>query len=233
MTEAAHAIAAAGEGAAPARAASAGLAPVGFVEARTQDRILGWAWDPARPDARLGIALIDGDRIVARTVADQEREDLARNGIGDGAHAFGFLLDDALRARAATFDVAVMGEDGALIRLPSAQAEPAAVPIQQMQRGLAALAAGQRALLKAVQAPPADRGAELADALAAIAEQQQRIERAVGTLEVFVARLDERLAALAASEPRPAAWRGGVVAAVIIGALGLAALGWALAPAFV
>jgi hypothetical protein len=231
MTAAAPAVAAAPiagseEGLSPARAA-----PVGFVEARTQDRILGWAWDPARPGARLGIALVDGERIVARTVADQEREDLARNGIGDGAHAFGFLLDEALRARAATFDVAVMGEEGALIRLPSASAEPAAVPIQQMQRGLAALAAGQRALLKAVQAPPADRGADLAEAIAAIGEQQQRIERAVGTLEVFVARLDERLAALGAAPARPAARQGGLVAAAIIGALGLAALGWALAPA--
>ncbi|WP_291295583.1 hypothetical protein [Elioraea sp.] len=228
MTEAAHAIERAGESTPSARPA-----PVGFVEARTHDRILGWAWDPGRPEARLGIALVDGERIVARTVADQGRDDLARNGIGDGAHAFGFLLDDGLRSRAATLDVAVMGEEGALIRLPSAQAEPAAVPIQQMQRGLAALAAGQRALLKAVQAPPADRGAELADALAAIAEQQQRIERAVGTLEVFVARLDERLAALASAAPRPAARGGGFVAAAIIGALGLAALGWALAPAFV
>jgi hypothetical protein len=226
MTAAAHAMEPAGGGTFSARAA-----PVGFVEARTQDRILGWAWDAARPGVRLGIALVEGDRIVARTVADQEREDLARNGIGDGAHAFGFLLDDGLRARAATLDVAVMGEDGALLRLPAAHAEPAAAPIQQMQRGLAALAAGQRALLKAVQAPPAERGADLADAIAAIGEQQQRIERAVGTLEVFVTRLDERLAALAAATPRPAARRGGLVAAAIIGALGIAALGWALAPA--
>lgn len=226
MTAPAHAIEAAAEGASSARAA-----PTGFVEARTQDRILGWAWDPSRPGARLGIVLVDGDRIVARTVADQEREDLARNGIGDGAHAFGFLLDDGLRARAATLAVAVMGEDGALIRLPSAHAEPAAVPIQQMQRGLAALAAGQRALLKAVQAPAIERGPDIAEAIAAITEQQQRIDRAVGTLEVFVARLDERLAALAASAPAPAARRGGLVAAAAIGALGLAALGWALAPA--
>jgi hypothetical protein len=212
----------------PSAEAAAASRPsiAGFVEARTQDRILGWAWDPADPSARQTVVLVSGDRVVARALADQPREDLARNGIGDGAHAFAFVLDDALRPQAALLDVAVEGAAGALVRLPSAASgEPPPAAFAQVQRGLAALAAGQRALLKAVQ-PPAGRSA---DALAAIAAQQERIEQAVRALEVFVCRLDERLAAAEhAAAPRPQ--RLPLVLAVLFGLAGVAALGWALAP---
>lgn len=216
----------------PAEDAAAPSRPsvAGFVEARTQDRILGWAWDPTAPSVRQAVVLLAGDRVVARASADQPREDLARNGIGDGAHAFAFALDEALRAKAALLDVAVEAQDGTLTRLPAASSgEAAPLSLAHVQRGLAALAAGQRALLKAVQ-PATARAADPAETLAAISAQQERIEQAVRALEIFVCRLDERLAASGHGESRPRAARAPLVLACLFSAAGAAALGWALAP---
>jgi hypothetical protein len=203
-------------------------AVTGYVEARTQDRILGWAWDPANPEMRLAIGLVAGGRVVARTVADQAREDLARNGIGDGAHAFSFALDPGMRD-AAALEVVVLGPDGPMMRLPAA-GEAGQPVLLQLQRGLATIAAGQRALLKAVQAPPA-KGADLDEMVAALAAQQDRIEKAVGALEIFVTRLDNRLAARdeARTGARPA--RAPLLLAGALALAGLAAITWAVAPA--
>jgi hypothetical protein len=222
-----NAVALAGE----AEGADAASRPAiaGFVEARTRDRILGWAWDGADPSARQAVVLLAGDRVVARAVADQPREDLARNGIGDGSHAFAFTLDEASQAQAARLDVAVEAADGTRVRLPSAASpgtEPAA--ILQLQRGLAALAVGQRALMRAVQSPAAavpDHGG----ALSGISAQQERIERAVHALEIMVTRLDERLAA-AEGAAAPRAPGRPLLLASLLGAAGAAALAWALAP---
>ncbi|MCU0984042.1 MAG: hypothetical protein MUC89_03760 [Acetobacteraceae bacterium] len=205
-------------------------AVTGYVEARTNDRILGWAWDPSDPNARLTVAILAGGRILARTVADQAREDLARNGIGDGAHAFCFTLDDAARAAGAALEVVVLGPDGPIARLPAAGAEAGQAGLAQLQRGLATIAAGQRALLKAVQAPPAP-GADLAEMISAMAAQQQRIDQAVGALEIFVTRLDARLASLgsAGESARPA--HGPLLLAGALALAGAAAIIWALAPA--
>jgi hypothetical protein len=202
----------------------------GYVEVRTSDRVLGWAWDPANPSARLTVGLLAGGRVLATTVADQARDDLARNGIGDGAHAFCFTLDDAAREAGTALEVAVVGPDGSIARLPTAGAEAGQAGLAQLQRGLATIAAGQRALLKAVQAPPA-QGADLAEMVAAMAAQQQRIEQAVGALEIFVTRLDGRLAALDGSgeSTRPA--RAPLVLAGLLALAGVAAITWALAPA--
>lgn len=213
----------------PAREADAAsrAAIAGFVEARTRDRILGWAWDAADPSARQRVVLVAGERVVARTLADQPREDLARNGIGDGAHAFAFALDEALRPGAAALDVAVERADGTLVRLPSAAAgEGQGSALGQVQRGLATLAAGQRALMKAIGTAS---GPDHAATLAAIAAQQERIERAVKALELFVCRLDERLAAADARSPARAPLRP-LLLAGLLGAAGVAALAWALAP---
>lgn len=215
---------------APEEPAAARATVTGYVEARTQDRILGWAWDPAAPSARLTLGLLAGGRVLATTVADQPREDLARNGIGDGAHAFAFALDAAAREAGAALEVAVLGPEGPVARLPAAGAEAGAAGLVQLQRGLATIAAGQRALLKAVQAPPA-QGPDSADMLAAMAAQQQRIEQAVSALEIFVTRLDARLAALTtpAEAARPA--RIPLLLAGAVALAGVAAITWALAPA--
>jgi hypothetical protein len=203
---------------------------LGYVEARTADRILGWAWDPAAPETRLEVVLLRGKRIVARTRADQPREDLARNGVGDGAHAFAFVLDEALRGEAGRLDVAVEAEGGALVPLGAARADQGGAAIAQVQRGLAALVAGQRAVLRTIEALPA-RSALGEAALRAIDDQQRRIEASIAALELAVARLDERLAASTREDEGVRLARRPLVVAAVLGALGAAAIVWAVAPA--
>lgn len=59
--------------------------------------ITGWVWDPADPAARIDLDLLDGDRAVVRLRARLSDGDLARAGIGDGAHAFSIPFPAALR----------------------------------------------------------------------------------------------------------------------------------------
>lgn len=200
---------------------------LGFVEARTADRILGWAWDPAEPDARLGVALMDGDTVLAEAMADRPREDLARNGVGDGAHAFDIALPERLRARAASLAVVARRADGRTMPLaappPPAGEAPA---LARLQRGLEQVAASQRAVLRALQAPaPA---ASTGETLATIASAQKRLEAQLATLEVFVNRLDERLAALAERDAAPRAPRAALLLAIGLGIGAAVALGIAL-----
>ena len=64
----------------------------GFIDAIADDRIFGWAWDPQRPAARIPIRVeVEGKPITA-AIADQAREDLTSNGVGDGAHSFEVLI---------------------------------------------------------------------------------------------------------------------------------------------
>jgi hypothetical protein len=173
----------------------------GFVEARTPTRILGWAWDPAAPAARLAVELRAGNAVVAAGRADQSREDLARSGVGDGAHAFALELPEAWHGRADALAVHARAEDGTDTPLAEPPAADPAAALLRVQRGLEQLVASQRAVLRAVReqpAPPSDP-----DLPARLLATQSRIEEQLGTLEVFVSRLDTRLAALAADAAPP------------------------------
>lgn len=65
---------------------------VGHVDAFRPEGVYGWAWCPDSPDTRLVLELRRGEEVVAVCMADLFRQDLADNGVGDGSHAFGFLL---------------------------------------------------------------------------------------------------------------------------------------------
>ncbi len=66
--------------------------PVRLERIREEGLVNGWCWDPADPARRVTlVVLVDGEP-VGLTVADLYREDLKTSGIGDGAHAFMFLL---------------------------------------------------------------------------------------------------------------------------------------------
>lgn len=64
----------------------------GRVEGIQAGRCLGWAWDAARPLERVAVELLAGGQVLARQVAGLRRPELARAGIGDGAHGFSFDL---------------------------------------------------------------------------------------------------------------------------------------------
>jgi hypothetical protein len=68
----------------------------GFIDEATRRRVTGWVWDPERPDTRVELSVFDGEREVAKVVANQYRADLREAGIGDGRHAFNVPLERSL-----------------------------------------------------------------------------------------------------------------------------------------
>jgi hypothetical protein len=194
----------------------------GFVEARTAERILGWAWDPTEPQRRVAVALrLDGQRVV-ESVADRPRDDLLRACIGDGSHAFELDVPAALAARSAELQVVAFERDGSETALATPQPAPGgAAVLSRLQRNVAEVMAGQRAILRSLQGGSEDAVAE--DAIARLAELQARCAAQLEALEVFVLRLDARLAAMAPDVPPPTGSRGAMLVA------GFAALGAAAA----
>ncbi len=187
--------------AAPAAPTAAATLPTGYVEVVAADRVLGWAWDPSRPDARLRVELRLDGAVLAEGLADRPRDDLAAGGIGDGAHAFSLPVDPAHRDRGAELSVLAHGADGAatLGNAAGTPAAGAAAGLARIERGLTALVGSQRLIHRNLQAvlmavrggaasPPAD---------AAIAEAREELRQQVAALEIFVTRLDDRLARLA------------------------------------
>ena len=58
--------------------------------------ISGWIMRPDEPSHRCVVALKEGTRVLARTVASRFRPDLVPAGIGDGCHAFTLAMPRAL-----------------------------------------------------------------------------------------------------------------------------------------
>jgi hypothetical protein len=80
----------------------------GRLDALDASCVVGWAADRSDLGARLSVDLLIDHKLVAKTVADLPRPDLAREGIGDGAHAFRFELPDwVLDGREHTISVLV------------------------------------------------------------------------------------------------------------------------------
>lgn len=172
----------------------------GHVEAIVDQRIHGWAWSPACPDARLRIELREHEVVLQTVIADVSRPDLAQNGVGDGAHAFVLDLDPALAARASGFDVVAIAPDGtevALAQPPSVLRTP-----EDVRRLIQQLTGSQRMLHRNLQALMlASRAREpIEGVLERIAEAQRALDARTAELELFVTRLDDRLATLAAAE---------------------------------
>ena len=73
-------------------AAPAGNGVEGSLDAINGRVVEGWAFDPANPERQVLVEFFDRERRIGETVAGQFREDLLQAGIGDGCHAFRFLL---------------------------------------------------------------------------------------------------------------------------------------------
>jgi len=213
------------------RPAATGPAVTGYVEAITATAALGWVWTPGQAEP-LTVELRLGPEVVAEAVADGLRPDLARSGIGEGRHAFTLKTPERLRPRLAELRVFARTAGGAAVPLGSVPAEDGvAERLVQIGRGMEMLIGSQRVLHRNVQAallaaPQADAqpGASLADVAAA----QAALADSVATLELFVTRLEQGMAALAAqrtgtAQPR---WALGGLAALSMAALVLSA--WAL-----
>lgn len=66
---------------------------LGRLDGLTDGRARGWLFSPDAPGTRLEVELLCGNRVLARGVADLFREDLARQGLGDGRHGFELPID--------------------------------------------------------------------------------------------------------------------------------------------
>jgi hypothetical protein len=221
------------QAAAPAAAAApADVAPAaapsdvrGLIDNATRDRLLGWAWDRANPGVRLKVELRLAGEVVADTVADFVRPDLAKNGVGDGCHAFEFpLLPDWVERRA-ELTVVAFGADGTEVPIAVRIRRPEDGQVgPQIQRALEALLTEQQKIREEF-AGLRERAAQLPEAAAvdAIAQAGQAVQQRLDALELWVARLDGRLSDSAAVPGRSARGRLDPWQAVLFAVLASAA----------
>ena len=69
----------------------------GQVEFTGPNVLRGWAWAPDTPGRRLRLEILANDRFIAAITADQPREDLAAQGLGDARYGFQVDLARLLR----------------------------------------------------------------------------------------------------------------------------------------
>ncbi|WP_104666280.1 hypothetical protein [Ensifer adhaerens] len=124
----------------------------GRVDAIDQGRVFGWAFDPETPEKRLAIRVLLDGKVIAEALADRNRPDLKRNGIGDGNHAFEIALPEMANARAGELVVLAATDKGGELPLrvpkPDEQAAEAliAAPLAKVLDKLDVLMAAQRQL---------------------------------------------------------------------------------------
>ncbi|WP_270938991.1 hypothetical protein, partial [Falsiroseomonas oryzae] len=176
----------------------------GAVDVVGAERIYGWVWRPDRPGERLRVeARLDG-LVLQEVRADFARKDLQPAGIGDGNHAFEMRLPAECVARKSELAIVAISEDGTEqklnFRVPRAQT----VTAVQSRREIETLAAGQKELREELRAAIAQLsraqrggGGEGGAAAMQVATVQARLEERLGTLDIWLTRLDARLAALA------------------------------------
>lgn len=173
----------------------------GLVDNATETRLYGWAWNVADPSERLAVELRMGDATVARTTAERMREDLAKAGVGDGRHAFELPLRPEWTQRYRELNVVVRAADGSEAPLPMRARRVDIDPTGALARVMEATATAHRQLREDVQRiadriPRPDPAQEAA--VRALAESQAALDAKLETLTIWLTRLDERLAALAA-----------------------------------
>ena len=166
----------------------------GYVEAVTADRMLGWAWGPRAPGLRAIVELRLGQEVVASTVAEQPRPDLASSGIGDGNHAFELVIPATLQGRAAELSVWARAGDADPVRIGAPPAaEALSDQVVRLLHGLEAVMGAQRVLHRGIQALASQQ--DTANLAKITAAQEVMVEQ-FAMLERFVVRLDERLLAM-------------------------------------
>lgn len=178
----------------------------GRVDAIDMGRIFGWAFDPMAPDQRLTIRVLLDAKVIAEAVADRNRPDLRRNGIGDGKHAFEIALPEPVQSRAS--DLVVVARNGSgseqALRVPQPDEQAAealiAAPLTKVLDKLDVLMAAQRQLQvsqRSVQRTPqvdADKSETgtvgLTDVSDAVESLRVDISHRLNDLDVHLMRLD-------------------------------------------
>jgi hypothetical protein len=175
----------------------------GAVDNVGAEKIYGWAWHPDHPAERLRIEVRLGGRVALTARADFARPDLPAAGIGDGNHAFEIKLTHECVARRAELAIVATAADGSEAKLRFRVRRTPAIAAAEARRDVEQIAANQRALREEMRAAitnlartsRGDGGA--ATAAMQVATTQARLEERLGTLDIWLARLDQRLAVLA------------------------------------
>ncbi|WP_043617285.1 hypothetical protein [Ensifer sp. ZNC0028] len=182
----------------------------GRVDAIDQGRVFGWAFDPETPEKRLAIRVLLDGKVIAEALADRNRPDLKRNGIGDGNHAFEIALPEMASARSGELVVlAATGQGGELpLRVPKPDEQAAealiAAPLAKVLDKLDVLMAAQRQLQvsqRSAQRSRVDDGDEAeSPGLAAISDDvanlRGEITQRLTDLDVHLMRLDGVIAGM-------------------------------------
>ncbi|MGF6159310.1 hypothetical protein M2267_004582 [Ensifer sp. KUDG1] len=182
----------------------------GRVDAIDQGRVFGWAFDPETPEKRLAIRVLLDGKVIAEALADRNRPDLKRNGIGDGNHAFEIALPEMASARSGELVVlAATGKGGELpLRVPKPDEQAAealiAAPLAKVLDKLDVLMAAQRQLQvsqRSAQRSKVDDGDEAENpGLAAISDDvanlRGEITQRLTDLDVHLMRLDGVIAGM-------------------------------------
>lgn len=178
----------------------------GRVDAIDTGRIFGWAFDPMAPDKRLAIRVLLDGKVIAEAVADRERPDLRRNGIGDGRHAFEIALPEPAHARTSELVVVALNAHGAeqALRVPRPDEQAAealiAAPLAKVLDKLDLLMAAQRQLQvsqRSLQRTPQIDDSEPATAgRADISQRLNELDAQLMRLDGVVAGMEKNLHAL-------------------------------------
>jgi hypothetical protein len=188
---------------------------VGYIDAVVDGRVFGWAWDPKEPGTAVTIRLVAGERVLAETLADRKRDDLAANGVGDGAHAFEAEMPDGIAAGDVRV-LAVCPRTGSSIMLD--KPPPAAIPGQadeQVRAALETLWRGMRVLHQEMERLKTEAGARDPKA------DGDAVAARLDALEAAVYRIDQSLATRERGAAPPA---GDMIARVLAGFAAIAGL---------
>lgn len=184
----------------------------GRVDAIDDGRLFGWAFDPTAPNMRLTIRVLLDGKPIAEAIADKERPDLKRNGIGDGGHAFDVMLPQFAAIRAGELVVVAINGAGVEqpLRVPKPDEQAAealiAAPMTRILDKLDMLMAAQRQLQvnqRSLQRPTPviDAGGngpavDLVDISGSIEGLRGDVNQRLTELDVHLMRLDGVVAGL-------------------------------------
>jgi len=96
----------------------------GEVKRISPNGILGWAWDPNRPEERLTVEAVVGNEVIATAKAELFDAALVESGVGDGVHAFEIRFDPPLALDGALPQVRMSGAGGRTLPGPSVWSAP-------------------------------------------------------------------------------------------------------------
>jgi hypothetical protein len=179
----------------------------GLIDNATADRLYGWVWDVAHPGYRVTVELRLAGEVVATTIADYARPDLAKNGVGDGCHAFEFPLLRQWSSQPRDLTAVAYGKDGVEFLMPVRihRNDDASVPAKatvQLQATTKALLAEHQSVRQEIEALRL-RSAQLPDiaAIEAVTKAGQDLQRRIDSLELWITRLDSKLADVVPGRP--------------------------------